>query len=399
MWRRLCTSFHSALNDLCHSLAKLAERLCTDLVDPCVLGPFTACCLVALDKDPGVRPICILHMIRDDIQEVIGSIQLCAGQTAGVEAAIHATRLRFSSEETEGVLLVDASNAFNSLNWQAALHNIQKLCPAIATILINTYRDSAQLFVDCCTLFSQEGTTHSDPLGMPMYAIATLPLIHRLNDPDSSTSQLWYADDSTATGSLSHLRSWWDKLVYGYHANPSKTWLVTKQVHLSNAVKTFQDSHVNITATAVDVGVPKLGNCLEMYTCTSQCPICAQHVYKLGNSLYTGATAWPLLVHWRCIHAWALAWAHMYISKQFLSLGTPTFTAVCRRQTALRSSSGNIILCQSICEHKSSTMCNELKTLSSIASTQLHSNYAAFTQCIQQVDSSNPYNTIYQPPP
>ena len=83
-----------------------------------------------------------------------------------------------------------------------------------------------------------------------------------------------------------------------------------------------------IDLTAVDVGVPKLGNCLEMYTCPSQCPICAQHVYKLGHSLYTEATAWPALVHRSCIHAWALTWAHVYISKQFPSLGTPTFIAV-----------------------------------------------------------------------
>ena len=53
------------------------------------------------------------------------------------------------------------------------------------------------------------------------------------------------------------------------------------------------------------------------------------HVYKLGHSLYTGATAWALLVHWRCIRAWALAWAHVYISKQFQSLGTPTFSSDC----------------------------------------------------------------------
>ena len=62
--------------------------------------------------------------------------------------------------------------------------------------------------------------------------------------------------------------------------------------------------------------------------CPSQCLICAQHVYKLGHSLYTEATAWPPLVHWSCIHACAQAWAHVYISKQFPSLGTPTFTAV-----------------------------------------------------------------------
>ena len=44
--------------------------------------------------------------------------------------------------------------------------------------------------------------------------------------------------------------------------------------------------------------VPKLRNCLEMYTCPSQCPICACPVYKLGHSMYTRATAWALLVHY-----------------------------------------------------------------------------------------------------
>ena len=33
-WRRLCTSFKSASNELCHSLALLARRLCTQFVDP-----------------------------------------------------------------------------------------------------------------------------------------------------------------------------------------------------------------------------------------------------------------------------------------------------------------------------------------------------------------------------
>ena len=46
------------------------------------------------------------------------------------------------------VLLVDASNAFNSLNRQAALHNIRHLCPPIVTTLINTYCDPTSLFID-----------------------------------------------------------------------------------------------------------------------------------------------------------------------------------------------------------------------------------------------------------
>ena len=41
-------------------------------------------------------------------------------------------------EQTDAVILVDASNAFNTLNRNAALHNIQILCPQFSTILIST---------------------------------------------------------------------------------------------------------------------------------------------------------------------------------------------------------------------------------------------------------------------
>ena len=63
-------------------------------------------------------------MTRGDIQDTAGSVQLCAGQIAGVEAAVHAVQESFQQDATEAVLLVDASNAFNSLNRDAALHKI-----------------------------------------------------------------------------------------------------------------------------------------------------------------------------------------------------------------------------------------------------------------------------------
>ena len=47
-WRRLCCSFKSASDDLCHSLALLTQRLCKELVDPDGLAPLMACRLVAL---------------------------------------------------------------------------------------------------------------------------------------------------------------------------------------------------------------------------------------------------------------------------------------------------------------------------------------------------------------
>ena len=182
---------------------------------------------------------------------------MCGGQICGIEAAVHAARQAFDSEKCKAALLVDATNAFNSLNHQTDLQNIRRLCPPIATILVNTYRAPTELFVDNDVILSREGTTQGDPLAMAMYGLATIPLIQKVND---LCKQVWYADDSAVFGSLEHLRSWWDRLTteaprFGYFANPSKTWLVTKDRHIHNAAKIFAGCVVNITSH----GRPYLG--------------------------------------------------------------------------------------------------------------------------------------------
>ena len=89
-----------------------------------------------MDKRPGVRPIgvgevarrivskAILAVIDANIKKAAGSIQLCVGQTSGCEAGVHAMRQIFREEDTDAILIVDATNAFNSLNRKAALVNI-----------------------------------------------------------------------------------------------------------------------------------------------------------------------------------------------------------------------------------------------------------------------------------
>ena len=238
-WRRLCTSFHSASIDPCDAMALFARRLCTKFISPDILS---SCRLIALDKCPGVRPIGVcevarriiakaaLSILRNDIQKVAGPYQLCAGQVAGVEAAVHRVRSAFLQEDTDSILLANASNAFNSLNRAVALHNIQQICPSFAPILINTYRSPAGLFIAGDTLLSEEGTTQGDPLAMPMYALATLPLIKRIS---GGATQVWYADDACAYSSVSQLKQWWEHLrqvgpCFDYNVNPTKSWLVTK---------------------------------------------------------------------------------------------------------------------------------------------------------------------------
>ena len=102
-----------------------------------------------------------------DIVEACGFLQKCSGMPAGIEAAVHATRCFYKDPTTEGILLVDAKNAFKCLNCQAALHSVRHLCPALATVLQNYYQSVAHLFVSGeAELSSAEGTTQGDPLSM-----------------------------------------------------------------------------------------------------------------------------------------------------------------------------------------------------------------------------------------
>ena len=264
-WRRLCSSFKTASRDLCSSLAAVGRRLCTSLVNPEALSAFMACRLLPLDKCPGVRPIgisevprqiiskAVLWILSNDIQDAAGPLQACAGQTGGCEAAIHAMRTIFNSHDVEGALLIDAENAFNSINRSAALHNIGVLCPPFSRVLINSYREPVRMIIPGGgEIPSCEGTTQGDPLAMAMYALAITPLIKDLSDRHPETKQVWYADDATGAGSCSNLKKWWDHITtvgpkYGYFPNSSKSHLVVKPEFEESAKSIFDGTNIHIT--------------------------------------------------------------------------------------------------------------------------------------------------------
>ena len=79
---------------------------------------------------------------RSDLQDVAGPRQLRAEQIASIEVAAHGMRSLFSREDTDTVELVDATNAFNSLNRPIALCNVQHLFPPLTDKLINTYKET-----------------------------------------------------------------------------------------------------------------------------------------------------------------------------------------------------------------------------------------------------------------
>ena len=137
---------------------------------------------------------CVTKVTKPYVIDASGSLRVCTGHKSGSKAAIHTMRELFEHDNSNAVLLIHTSNAFNSLNRAAALHNISVLCPSIATYTINTDREPTRLFiVGRQELRSFEGTMQGNPLAMSLYAISLQPLITRLQ-VKSAASHCWYAD-------------------------------------------------------------------------------------------------------------------------------------------------------------------------------------------------------------
>ena len=182
-------------------------------------------------------------------------MQTATGLQGGAEAAIHSMSKIFENNNTEAVILVDASNAFNSMNRQVALHNIRVICPEFSNTLINTYRNPVRMVVlGGRDIFSVEGTTQGDNLAMAFYALGTSPLLKTLSMTSPSVSQVSLADDITGAGKLEDLKVWWDSLTgegakFGYYVNESKSWLIVKdEQQMNRAKEIFKGSDIKFTS-------------------------------------------------------------------------------------------------------------------------------------------------------
>ena len=271
-WKRLLTSnsFEKESSDLCAALATLTRLLCTNVQASTSLEALMACRLIPLNKNPGLRPIgvgevlrriigkSVANVLKSDVKHSVGSLQVCAGQDAGCEAAVHAIHRIFDQEESEAVLLVDASNAFNSVNRKVFLHNVKVICPSISTFVENCYQAPSRLFViGGVELKSSERTTQGDPIAMMIYAITIIPLILRTVDSvvasnEPNTKAAGYADDLFGAGSIEGLHKMWTFIrnegpKYEYYQEATKSWLIVKKTSLEKATQIFAHTDIQIT--------------------------------------------------------------------------------------------------------------------------------------------------------
>ena len=81
----------------------------------------------------------VTTILKPELVNNIAPIQTCAGIPGGIEASIHAMRQIYEDRATQGILLVDASNA--------SMHLIEKL---LSTTL-STHAPSSQDMSITCT--------------------------------------------------------------------------------------------------------------------------------------------------------------------------------------------------------------------------------------------------------
>ena len=202
-----------------------------------------------------------MKLLWKDISKATGSLYLSAGRDAVSEAAIHAVYDIFNEDDTEAVLLVDASNAFNSINREALLHNTRVLYPVLATFINNFYLIPSGLFIQGGKpLKSLEGMTQGDPVAMGIYALEITPLlawVSRLLKEETERFPLRkvaFADDLNGVGSLENWKKWWDLLEqkdrnFSYHVKASKSHTIIKLKYHDKAKQVFQGSKITIINT------------------------------------------------------------------------------------------------------------------------------------------------------
>ena len=89
----------------------------------------------------------VVSHIQEDIISAVGSLQVCAGEESGCESLVKAIHEIYEDQSSEAVLLVDAWNAFNTINRNTFLHNITIICPLLARYVRNCYYANTRLFI------------------------------------------------------------------------------------------------------------------------------------------------------------------------------------------------------------------------------------------------------------
>ena len=156
--------------------------------------------LAVRKKNGGHRPIAVGKVLRRLVSKCLAThtrqlalsflspLQLGVGVRGGCEAIVHAvTQALFPSPDNDHwTLLLDFSNAFNSISREAMFVEIRRRLPGLSAWIESCYSQQSLLLLGSSTIKSCCGVQQGDPLGPLGFALTLQPLVERIKSEVAS---------------------------------------------------------------------------------------------------------------------------------------------------------------------------------------------------------------------
>ena len=208
-------------NQLLVALTRFINCLASGRAPSVVIPHLCGATLLASKKQKGDhRPIavgevlrrlvskCLVTLSHHQVLSLLSPLQLGVGVKGGCEAIVHATnRLMTSLQDSDcWTLLLDFSNAFNSINRQAMFVQFHRYLPGLSAWMESCYFGQLLLLLGKDIIHSCCGVQQGDPLGPLGFALTLHPIIQRIKTELSALAlNAWYLDDGTLVGSSKDL--------------------------------------------------------------------------------------------------------------------------------------------------------------------------------------------------
>ena len=109
-WRKklASNSFCTGNSDLRKAFANVVKKLCIDLIETQTIETFFSCRLIPLYRATGMGEVLrriagkvIVSVLKNDVIDCTGSLQVCVDQEAEIEAAVHSLNSMYNDENND----------------------------------------------------------------------------------------------------------------------------------------------------------------------------------------------------------------------------------------------------------------------------------------------------------
>ena len=201
------------------ALTGVIQLLCAGHGPPDIIPHLCGATLLASKKKGGgLRPIavgevlrrltskCLSHLARSEAIKTLSPLQLGVGVRGGCEAIIHAVNSVHRDANTppgeQWTLLLDFSNAFNSIDRHSMFVEVRARIPSLAAWMECCYGARPILHLGKESILSCCGVQQGDPLGPLGFALTLQPIVQKIKAAVPRLKiNAWYLDDGTLCGS------------------------------------------------------------------------------------------------------------------------------------------------------------------------------------------------------